>query len=88
MLPLSRILTNAAAPAVGQETIFAAFKALPIDPARARRESGSFIQTADELANAKNCKEAVDMIVDAIHQACKDIGNDQHGFVSEADVVR
>ncbi|KAI0664663.1 SacI homology domain-containing protein [Cubamyces menziesii] len=87
MLPLSRILTNAAAPAVGQETIFAAFKALPIDPARARRESGSFIQTADELANAKNCKEAVDMIVDAIHQACKDIGNDQHGFVSEADVV-
>ncbi|CDO73557.1 hypothetical protein BN946_scf185014.g27 [Trametes cinnabarina] len=87
MLPLSRILTNAAAPVAGQETVFAAFKALPIDPARTRRESGSFIQASDELANAKNCKEAVDMIVDAIHQACKDIGNDHPGFVTEGDVV-
>ncbi|KAI8989706.1 SacI homology domain-containing protein [Trametes punicea] len=87
ILPLSRILTNAAAPVAGRETAYAAFKALPIDPARARRESGSFIQTADELANAKNCKEAVDMIVDAIYQACKDIGNDHPGFVTEADVV-
>ncbi|KAL1944714.1 hypothetical protein VTO73DRAFT_3144 [Trametes versicolor] len=86
-LPLSRILSNAAAPVAGQETAFAAFKALPVDPARARRESGSFIQTADELANAKNCKEAVDMIVDAVRQACKDIGNDHHEFVTEADVV-
>ncbi|OSD08576.1 hypothetical protein PYCCODRAFT_1429632 [Trametes coccinea BRFM310] len=87
MLPLSRILTNAAAPVAGQDTVFAAFKALPIDPARARRESGSFIQATDELANAKNCKEAVDMIVDAIHQACKDIGNDHAAFVTEGDVV-
>ncbi|KAI0780655.1 SacI homology domain-containing protein [Trametes elegans] len=87
LLPLSRILTEAAAPVAGQETAFAAFKALPIDPARVRRESGSFIQTTDELANAKNCKEAVDMIVDAIRQACKDIGNDRHDFVTEADVV-
>ncbi|KAI9057938.1 hypothetical protein FKP32DRAFT_1582863 [Trametes sanguinea] len=87
MLPLSRILTNAAAPVAGQDTVFAAFKALPIDPARARRETGSFIQATDELANAKNCKEAVDMIVDAIHQACKDIGNDHPAFVTEADVV-
>lgn len=87
-LPLSRILSNAAAPVAGQETAFAAFKALPVDPARARRESGSFIQTADELANAKNCKEAVDMIVDAVRQACKDVGSDHHEFVTEADVVR
>ncbi|KAI0362423.1 hypothetical protein OH77DRAFT_1467127 [Trametes cingulata] len=86
-LPLSRILSNAAAPVAGQETVFAAFKALPIDPARARRETGSFIQATDELANAKNCKEAVDMIVGAIHQACKDIGNDHREFVTEADVV-
>ncbi|KAI0647334.1 SacI homology domain-containing protein [Trametes meyenii] len=86
-LPLSRILSNAAAPVAGQETIFAAFKALPIDPARARRETGSFIQATDELANAKNCKEAVDMIVDAVRQACKDIGNDPREFIAEADVV-
>ncbi|KAI0822863.1 SacI homology domain-containing protein [Trametes gibbosa] len=86
-LPLSRILSNAAAPVAGQETVFAAFKALPVDPARARRETGSFIQTTDELANAKSCKEAVDMIVDAIRQACVDVGNDHREFVVESDVV-
>ncbi|KAH9857173.1 SacI homology domain-containing protein [Lenzites betulinus] len=86
-LPLSRILSNAAAPVAGQETAFAAFKALPVDPARARRETGSFIQTTDELANAKSCKEAVDMIVDAIRQACADIGNDHREFIVESDVV-
>ena len=87
-LPLSRILSDVAAPAAGQETIFAAFKALPVDPARARRESGSFIQPEDELASAKNCKEAVNMIVDAIRQACKEIGNEHRDFITEADVVR
>lgn len=87
-LQLSRILSNAAAPAVGRETIFAAFKALPVDPARSRRETGSFIQPQDDLANAKNCKEAVDMIVDAIRQACSDVGNDHQDFIKDADVVR
>ncbi|KAI0723971.1 SacI homology domain-containing protein [Cerioporus squamosus] len=78
--PLSQILSDAAAPAAGQDTIFAAFKALPVDPARSRRENGSFI-------HAKNCKHAVDMIVDAIRQACKDMGNDRQDFITEADVV-
>ncbi|TBU49147.1 SacI homology domain-containing protein [Dichomitus squalens] len=86
-LPLSRILSDAAAPVAGQETIFAAFKALPVDPARSRRENGSFIQSQDELSNAKNCKEAVDMIVEAIRQACHDIGNEHRDFISEGDVV-
>ncbi len=86
--PLSQILSDAAAPAAGQDTIFAAFKALPVDPARSRRENGSFIQSEDELSSAKNCKEAVDMIVDAIRQACLDIGNDHQDFITEADVVR
>ena len=85
---MSQILSEAAAPAAGQETIYAAFKALPVDPARSRRESGSFIQSQDELSSAKNCKEAVDMIVDAIRQACKDMGNDHPDFITEADVVR
>ncbi|TFK92292.1 hypothetical protein K466DRAFT_659372 [Polyporus arcularius HHB13444] len=85
--PLSQILSDAAAPAAGQDTIFAAFKALPVDPARSRRENGSFIQSEDELSSAKNCKEAVDMIVDAIRQACLDIGNDHQDFITEADVV-
>ncbi|KAI0748534.1 SacI homology domain-containing protein [Daedaleopsis nitida] len=71
----------------GQDTIFAAFKALPVDPARSRRETGSFIQSQDELAGAKSCKEAVDMIVEAIRQACKDMGNEHRDFITEADVV-
>ena len=87
-LPLSRILSEAAAPLAGQETIFAAFKALPVDPARSRRESGSFIQPQDEFASAKNCREAMDMIVEAIGQACYDIGKEHREFISEGDVVR
>ena len=86
--PLSQILSDAAAPTAGQDIIFAAFKALPVDPARSRRENGSFIQSQDELSSAKNCKEAVDMIVDAIQQACKDMGNERPDFITEADVVR
>ena len=85
---MSQILSEAAAPAAGQETIYAAFKALPVDPARSRRESGSFIQSQDELSSANNCKEAVDMIVDAIRQACADVGNEHRELITEGDVVR
>ncbi|OCH94928.1 hypothetical protein OBBRIDRAFT_768387 [Obba rivulosa] len=84
---LSRILSNVAAPVVGHDTTFAAFKALPIDPARTRRESGSFIEPAMEVEGAKNCKEAVDMIVEAIRQACEDVGGDGDDFITEADIV-
>ncbi|OBZ69155.1 Proteasome subunit beta type-5 [Grifola frondosa] len=73
--PLSRILSNAAAPVAGHETAFAAFKALPIDPARVRRETGSFIERADELAGAKTCRDAVNLIADTIRQACRDVGS-------------
>ena len=87
-LPLSRILSDTAAPVVGQDTIFAAFKALPVDPARSRRETGSFIQSQDDLTGAKNCKEAVDLIVDAVRQACSDMGNEHRELITEGDVVR
>lgn len=49
---LSRVLTNTAAER-GNVTSFVAFKALPIDPARARRTTGSFEQTANDLTWAK-----------------------------------
>jgi len=71
----------------GEARSFAAFKALPIDPARARRTTGSFEDTADDLSWAKTCKEAVDMIVDSISQACGDSGAREEGFVKEGDVV-
>lgn len=67
---------------------FAAFKSLPIDPARSRRDNGSFIEPADELTGASNCKEVVDLMVQAIHKACMDVGNGHEEFVSDADVVR
>ena len=84
---LSRILSRAATTVLAGEVTFAAFKALPIDPARSRRENGSFFEPADELTGAGNCQEAVDMMVDAIHRACIDIGNDAAEFVRQGDVV-
>ena len=84
---LSRILSRAATTVSSSDLTFAAFKALPIDPARSRRENGSFFEPADELTGANNCREAVDMMVDAIHRACVDIGNDSNDFIKEGDVV-
>jgi phosphatidylinositol 4-phosphatase len=63
---------------------FAAFKALPIDPAnlRTRSEDSStsgspaFVvdqqHALDDLAGARTCQEAVGLMVDAIARACAD----------------
>ncbi|KAH9981344.1 SacI homology domain-containing protein [Lactifluus volemus] len=83
---LSRILSDAvpppSSPSPSQETVtgsddvtsFAAFKALPIDPARMRRADGStfIVESAapNELAGASTCREAVDLMVDTIVCAC------------------
>lgn len=87
----SKLLT-AAAPVVatgGSETSFAAFKVLPIDPARSQRQTGSFVEPADEFTGAKSCKEAVDLMVDAIASACEDAGSGgREGFILKDDVVR
>ncbi|KAI0062325.1 hypothetical protein BV25DRAFT_670160 [Artomyces pyxidatus] len=86
---LSRLLNNAVPPWVS-DTSFAAFKALPIDPAR-RRGSTLAEPAADELAGAATCREAVDLMVDAIVRACEDVGGAQGRggapFVTEQDVV-
>lgn len=85
---LSRILSMAAQPVITGGTTFAAFKALPVDPTRTRRGTGSFIEPASELTTAANCQEAVNTIVDIIQQACQDVGNESGDFVRESDVVR
>lgn len=85
---LSRILSNAVAPVLNSEVTFAAFKALPIDPARGRRESGSFYEPADELTGATNCKEATELMVDAIYRACVDVRGAQDEFIKDEEVVR
>lgn len=74
-----------------EDLTFAAFKVLPIDPARIRGSSsstsGMFAEASDELAGASSCREAVDLIVDSIQRACEDIGSAHVGFVTKEDVV-
>ncbi|KAG6820641.1 hypothetical protein H0H93_013840 [Arthromyces matolae] len=88
---LSNILSNTALSA-GAPTSFAAFKVLPIDPTRTRRGSSfggnaDYIDTADELSTASNCRVAAEMIVDHIRRACEDIGGSRGELVTEEDVV-
>ncbi|KAF8635542.1 hypothetical protein AX17_003925 [Amanita inopinata Kibby_2008] len=68
---------------------FAAFKVLPVDPARIRRASstgdGGYAEASDELNNASTCREAVDLIVDSVERACRDVG--WRGRIVEGDVV-
>jgi hypothetical protein len=90
---LSNVLAEAASGTAGAgQRNFAAFKVLPIDPARARRASSStsemYSETSDEMHGAGTCKEAVDLIVERIQNACNDIGGGQGEFITEEDVVR
>ena len=86
---LSRRLSRAAEPAQTGDKVFTAFKVLPIDPARSRRATGSAVEPADELSGAKNCKEAVDLMVESIVKACQDVGGGHRpDFVVEEAVVR
>ncbi|KAF8809044.1 hypothetical protein BYT27DRAFT_7163377 [Phlegmacium glaucopus] len=70
---------------------FAAFKVLPIDAARTRRETSAigdqYVEISDEMQGASSCREAADLIVDRIYRACEDIGGGQGRFVTEEDVV-
>lgn len=88
---LSSILTNAAL-ATTNEKSFAAFKVLPIDPARIREASSSgtspYAAASEELSGAATCREAANMIVDSIRRACEDAGGGHDGFVTDEDVVR
>ncbi|KII89160.1 hypothetical protein PLICRDRAFT_40794 [Plicaturopsis crispa FD-325 SS-3] len=93
---LASILGTAPAPPAsetpGSETTWAAFKALPLDPAREQDRGHT-----DELTGASSCKEAVDIIVDTIRRACEDAGGGRVSkvgglkvrdeFVKEGDVV-
>jgi hypothetical protein len=77
------------------ESAFAAFKVLPIDPAHRQESSangGGYddARQSDPYSAASTCKEVVDLMVEAIKNACEDIGA-SHGaveFVTETDVVR
>lgn len=69
---------------------FAAFKVLPIDATR-RETSGvsdQYVELSDEMQRASSCREAVDLIVNKIQEACEDVGGGDGRFVTEEDVVR
>lgn len=87
---LSNLLAGAA-PAPDTKTTFAAFKALPVDPARSRRGS-AFSEPADELAGAATCQDAVELMVNVIRGACEDVGGGRSidgntHFVKDAEIV-
>lgn len=73
---------------------FAAFKVLPVDPARVRSGSAAgYAEPADDLAGATTCKEVVDLMVNAVRQACHNAMNgrgprDDFVIVQEEDVMR
>ncbi|KAF9053929.1 hypothetical protein BDZ89DRAFT_1153595 [Hymenopellis radicata] len=74
-----------------QRKSFAAFKMLPIDPARLRRTSSDGydgpVIGVEETEGAGSCREAVDMIVERIRSACEDSGSATPDFVKVEDVV-
>lgn len=74
------------------EKSFAAFKVLPVDPARIRRASSGvtpYSDVSDELTGAGTCREAANAIVETIYRACEDVGSGgAPGFVVEEDIVR
>ncbi|KXN91495.1 Phosphatidylinositide phosphatase SAC2 [Leucoagaricus sp. SymC.cos] len=89
---LVQLLTNSSFTSTGTgEKIFCAFKALPLDPTRIRRDSstssGPYSEISEEVAGASSCREVVDRIVDSISRACEDIGVGQAGLVTTEDVV-
>lgn len=65
---------------------------LPIDPTRTRKEmsadSDQYVALSDEMQRASSCREAVDLIVTRIQDACEDMGGGHGKFVTEEDVVR
>lgn len=83
------MLSRAAEPAQTGGKVFAAFKALPIDPTRSTRETQNIVEPADELSAARSCMEAVDLVVESIVKACKEAGGGRGpNFVVEAPIVR
>ncbi|KAG1770369.1 SacI homology domain-containing protein [Suillus placidus] len=84
---LSGIMSKVSENAAGATNVcFAAFKALPVDPARVRSGSSTgYAEPADDLAGATTCKQVVEMMVESIKRACEDAGNSP--VIMDRDVV-
>lgn len=86
---MSRILSDVKSPPLGLETSFAAFKALPVDPARLRSDNLEPTEPAvNELVDAKTCQEKVNIAVNIITSACNVArGFPELEFVVDEDIV-
>ncbi|KAG2157447.1 SacI homology domain-containing protein [Suillus clintonianus] len=84
---LSGIMSKVSENAAGATNIcFAAFKVLPVDPARVRSGSSTgYAEPADDLAGATTCKQVADLMIDSIKRACEDVGNSP--VIMDRDVV-
>ena len=71
-----------------EEACYVTFKALPVEAAWLRRDSRSYEEPSDDLSGVSSCKEAVDLIVEAIRRACEDIGNDRADLIKTSEIVR
>lgn len=90
---LSNLFNRASFTGAGTGQVnYAAFKVLPVDSARLNRESSAtsefYVATSDEMQSASTCREAADLIVDKIYQACEDVGGGQNDFLVREDIVR
>lgn len=91
MLGLSNVLASSSFSSTGVGTLnFAAFKVLPIDATRRETSavSDQYVELSDEMQRASSCREAVDLIVNKIQEACEDMGGGHGRFVTTEDVVR
>ena len=87
------MLNSASFIAAGSGKInYAAFKVLPVDSARVRRESSAMselnVAISDEMQSASTCREAADLVVDRIHRACENVGGGQGHLLVQEDIVR
>ncbi len=85
--PETSIAAGASDATDSNTTNFAAFKALPIDRAWREGSGSAFVEPAapDDLAGVSTCKEAVDLMVDAIASACRDAHAHAHAHAHSHD---
>jgi hypothetical protein len=82
---LSKLLSNVAlatGAGTGGAAVTAAFKALPAEHIKGTSD------VEDPVASATTCRDAVNLIVELMHEACVDVGSAGPGFVVEEDIVR
>lgn len=91
---LSLLLTSAAPTAAGgDEVVYVAFKALPVDTLQEREDGNGFTQPRSDFvqvdsAVGRTCKEVVDNMCAQLVEACDNVGLEVGRLLIEKDIVR